>query len=79
MSASIIVFFNNKGGVGKTPLVYHIAWMYNELGLRVLAADLDPQANPTAAFVEEETLAARLAQPWPHAAALAGGVERASG
>lgn len=22
-----IAFFNNKGGVGKTSLVYHVAWM----------------------------------------------------
>jgi len=26
-----IVFFNNKGGVGKTTLVYHLAWMFSEL------------------------------------------------
>ncbi len=30
-----IAFFNNKGGVGKTSLVYHLAWMYAELGLSV--------------------------------------------
>ena len=40
-----IAFFNNKGGVGKTTLVYHLAWMYAELGYSVVAADLDPQAN----------------------------------
>jgi cellulose biosynthesis protein BcsQ len=43
-----IAFFNNKGGVGKTTLIYHLAWMFSELGDRVLAADLDPQANLTA-------------------------------
>ena len=56
MSAKIIAFFNNKGGVGKTSLVYHLAAMYVELGLRIVAADLDPQANLTAAFLEEERL-----------------------
>ena len=56
MTVPIIAFFNNKGGVGKTSLVYHLAWMYRNLGLRVLAADLDPQANLTAAFLEEERL-----------------------
>ncbi len=56
-----ITFFNNKGGVGKTTLAYHIAWMCTELGKRVLAVDLDPQANLTAMFLEEETLV-RL---WP--------------
>ena len=50
MTPPIIAFFNNKGGVGKTSLVYHLAWMYFDLGLRVIAADLDPQANLTSAF-----------------------------
>jgi cellulose biosynthesis protein BcsQ len=40
--------------VGKTSLVYHLAWMYAEFGVRVLAADLDPQANLTAAFLDED-------------------------
>ncbi len=51
-----ITFFNNKGGVGKTSLVYHLAWMYAELGHRVLTVDLDPQANLSAMFLEEEAL-----------------------
>jgi cellulose biosynthesis protein BcsQ len=61
VSAPIIAFFNNKGGVGKTSLVYHLSWMYADIGLKVLAADLDPQANLTAAFLEEE----RLEEFWP--------------
>jgi chromosome partitioning protein len=56
MSAPIIAFFNNKGGVGKTSLVYHLAWMYQEQGKRVIAVDFDPQANLTAAFLDEERL-----------------------
>ncbi|PXF55795.1 MAG: chromosome partitioning protein [Deltaproteobacteria bacterium] len=56
-----IAFFNNKGGVGKTTLVYHIAWMMTELGYRVLAADLDPQANLSSMFLEEK----RLEELWP--------------
>ncbi|MBI4602611.1 MAG: ParA family protein [Planctomycetes bacterium] len=56
MNAPIIAFFNNKGGVGKTSLVYHLAWMYADQGYNVLAADLDPQANLTAAFLDEERL-----------------------
>lgn len=51
-----IGFFNNKGGVGKTSLVYHIAWMLSELGVPVVAADLDPQANLTSMFLEEDEL-----------------------
>ncbi len=56
MSIPVIAFFNNKGGVGKTSLVYHLAWMYTDLGARVVAADLDPQANLTAAFLSEKRL-----------------------
>lgn len=55
-----IAFFNNKGGVGKTSLVYHLAFMYAEFGLQVIAADLDPQANLTSMFVDED----RLEQLW---------------
>lgn len=51
-----VAFFNNKGGVGKTSLVYHLAWMFRELGYTVLAMDLDPQSNLTSAFLEEEQL-----------------------
>ena len=53
-----IAFFNNKGGVGKTSLVYHLAWMYGEMGLSVVAADLDPQANLTSMFVNDDRLEA---------------------
>lgn len=53
-----VAFFNNKGGVGKTTLTYHIAWMFHHLGLKVLVADLDPQANLTAAFLDDEALEA---------------------
>ena len=56
-----IAFFNNKGGVGKTSLVYHLAWTYADLGLSVVAADLDPQANLTSMFLPEE----RLEELWP--------------
>lgn len=56
MSIPVIAFFNNKGGVGKTSLVYHLAWMFAEQGLTVVAADLDAQANLTAAFLDEDEL-----------------------
>jgi len=51
-----IGFFNSKGGVGKTLLVYHVAWMLSELGVKVIAADLDPQANLTSMFLDEPAL-----------------------
>jgi chromosome partitioning protein len=56
MNRPVIAFFNNKGGVGKTSLTYHLSWMYSDLGMRVLAVDLDPQANLTAAFLDEDRL-----------------------
>lgn len=56
-----IAFFNNKGGVGKTSLVYHCAYMFAEQGLRVLVADLDPQSNLSIMALDE----ARLEALWP--------------
>lgn len=55
-STPIIAFFNSKAGVGKTKLVYHLSWMYADLGARVLAADLDPQADLTTSFLDQEQL-----------------------
>lgn len=52
----VLTFFNNKGGVGKTSLVYHLAWMFAYLRKRVLTVDLDPQSNLTAAFMEEDDI-----------------------
>ncbi len=56
MSIPVLTFFNNKGGVGKTSLVYHLAWMLPDIGRSVLVCDLDPQANLTAAFLDEDRL-----------------------
>ncbi len=58
-----VAFFNNKGGVGKTTLVYHLAHMIAR-DRRVLAVDLDPQSNLTAMCLSEE----RLEQIWPETA-----------
>ena len=69
-----IAFFNNKGGVGKTSLVYHLAWMFCDLGRKVLAADLDPQSNLTSMFLDES----ELEQLWPdgrHPKSILGAVE----
>ena len=56
MSIPVIAFFNNKGGVGKTSMVYHLAWMFSDCGVRAIAADLDPQCNLTASFLDEDRL-----------------------
>ncbi len=56
-----IAFFNNKGGVGKTSLVYHCAWMLTGMGKRVLAVDLDPQSNLSIMALDVD----RLEALWP--------------
>src|SRR5712692_2391666 len=60
MNRPVLTFFNNKGGVGKTTLVYHVAWMLRELGRSVMVLDLDPQANLTAWFLGDD----RVEQLW---------------
>ena len=69
-----IAFFNNKGGVGKTSLVYHLSWMLADLGYPILAVDLDPQANLTAMFFSED----QLENIWPdsedHPATISGAI-----
>ena len=57
-----IAFFNSRTGVGKTSLVYHLAWMFSEMGITAIAADLDPQANLTSMFLDED----RLEELWPN-------------
>lgn len=56
MSVPVLTFFNNKGGVGKTSLVYHLGWMFSELGQTIVTVDLDAQANLTAAYLDEDEL-----------------------
>jgi chromosome partitioning protein len=63
MTTPVVTFFNNKGGVGKTTLVYHLAWMLRELGLSVVAVDLDPQANLTASFLDDDSVEKLWSRP----------------
>ncbi len=41
----MIAVFHNKGGVGKSTLLFHIACALAEQGHKVLMMDLDPQSN----------------------------------
>lgn len=50
-----IVFFNNKGGVGKTTLACNlVSFMNMHKGKRVLLIDADPQCNATQAILTDE-------------------------
>lgn len=51
-----LVFFNNKGGVGKTTLTFNIAHSLAREGVRVVVIDYDPQCNLSAIFLDEPRL-----------------------
>jgi chromosome partitioning protein len=48
MVAKIITCFNHKGGIGKTTLIYNLAYELKQQGQRVLLIDADSQMNLTA-------------------------------
>lgn len=52
----IISLFNNKGGVGKSTLGFHLGCALGELGKKTLLVDLDPQCNMTISGMFEEDL-----------------------
>lgn len=53
----IIVFANQKGGVGKTTTAVNTSIMLARRGLRVLVIDLDPQGNATSSLgVDKQSL-----------------------
>lgn len=51
-----ISIFNNKGGVGKTTLTFHLAHALAAIGKKTLIIDLDPQCNLTILGMDEEEL-----------------------
>lgn len=51
-----ISIFNNKGGVGKTTLTYHLGHALATMGHKTLVIDFDPQCNLTILSMDEETL-----------------------
>ncbi len=52
----IVSLFNNKGGVGKTTLAFHLSWILSEMDKKVLMIDLDPQCNLTICGIHEDKL-----------------------
>jgi cellulose biosynthesis protein BcsQ len=51
-----ISIFNNKGGVGKTTLTYHLGHALAAMGHKTLIIDFDPQCNLTILSMDEEVL-----------------------
>lgn len=54
--AITLSIFNNKGGVGKTTYLYHIAHLLNKKNFRVLMVDCDSQCNLTAYTLEDNAI-----------------------
>lgn len=52
----IISLFNNKGGVGKSTLGFHLGCALGEMKKKVLLIDLDPQCNMTISGMFEDRL-----------------------
>ncbi len=52
----IVSIFNNKGGVGKTTLTFHLAHALAGMGHKTLLIDLDPQCNLTVHGLDQEEL-----------------------
>ena len=48
-----IAISNQKGGVGKTSIGYHLIHLFAKDGKRVVAVDCDPQGNLTSCFIDE--------------------------
>jgi len=49
-----LVFFNNKGGVGKSTLAYNTAVKFANKGYKTVLVDLDPQCNLTRLALGDE-------------------------
>lgn len=55
-----LIFVNNKGGVGKTTLVFNVAVSLARQGYKIALIDLDPQCNLTRLAMGEEYYAKNL-------------------
>ena len=44
---------NQKGGVGKTTLVFHLSYLFSRSNKKTTVIDMDPQGNLTSCFTED--------------------------
>lgn len=51
-----VVFFNNKGGVGKTTFTYYLGCALERQGKRILFVDADPQCNLSSHVCTEDEI-----------------------
>jgi cellulose biosynthesis protein BcsQ len=52
----IVSIFNNKGGVGKSTLSFHLGHALSEMKIKTLMIDLDPQSNLTLQCIAPDEL-----------------------
>jgi cellulose biosynthesis protein BcsQ len=62
----IVSVFNNKGGVGKSTLSFHLAHALAEQGIKTLMVDLDPQSNLTLECIDANALEALWTEEDPY-------------
>jgi chromosome partitioning protein len=56
MDMTTIAVFDSTRRTTKATLAYHLSHMFSRIGYPTMAVDLDPQANLTSAFLDEERL-----------------------
>ena len=51
-----VIFFNNKGGVGKTTFSFHLGCALEQSGKNILFVDADPQCNLSSWLCSDEVI-----------------------